>query len=92
MTSDNDEHDEQEVEFEHHLPREEVAKHLQAFAQSLESGKSVSLTVGDETVEFTPPEYLEFEVEYEEYGDEREVEFELEWTVQEDGLEIDFEE
>ncbi|WP_245550111.1 amphi-Trp domain-containing protein [Halopiger xanaduensis] len=46
------------------------------------------MTIGDETVDLEPPEYMNFEVEYEEEGDTRELEFELEWEERTEDLEI----
>jgi len=91
MSQENGDHEEREVEFEHLLPREEIVEYLQAFTDGLEGGETITLSAGDESVEFAPPEYLGFEVEYEEEGNEREVELEFEWTVQEDELNIDSE-
>ena len=91
MSQENGDHKEREVEFEHLLSREEVVEYLQAFTEGLEGGETITLSVGDESVEFAPPEYLGFEVEYEKEGDKREVEFEFKWTVQEDELNIDSE-
>ena len=88
MSKENGDPEEREVEFKHQLPREEVVEYLQAFTEGLEGGETITLSVGDESVEFAPAEYLGFEVEYEEKGDDREVEFELNWTVQKDELEI----
>lgn len=85
---EGDEHEERAVEFEHHFTREEVAEYLGAFTEGLEGGQTITLSIGDESVEFAPPEHFSFEVEYEEDGDEREVEFELEWEVREADLEI----
>lgn len=69
-------------------------KSLSTFRRSPKGSKgaeTITLSVGDESVEFAPPEYLGFEVEYEKEGDKREVEFEFKWTVQEDELNIDSE-
>jgi amphi-Trp domain-containing protein len=88
MSEDNGDTEEREVEFEHPLPREEIAEHFQALTDGLENGETITLSVGDEDAEFTPPESLVFEAEYEEEGNEREVELELKWTVQQDEIEI----
>ena len=77
MSQENGDSEKREVEFEHPLPREEVVEYLQAFTDGLEGGETITLSVGDESVEFAPPEHLGFEVEYEEEENEREVEFEF---------------
>lgn len=78
-----------EVEYEHYLSREEVLEHFDAFLDGLREGETVSMTIGDETVEIDVPEHMNFELEYEEYGDERELEFELEWEVRSEDLDIE---
>jgi amphi-Trp domain-containing protein len=90
MLEDNSDPEEREVQFEHPLPGEEVAEYFRAFTDGLESGEAITLSVGDEDAEFTPPEYLGFEAEYEK-GNQREIELELKWTIQEDQIETDSE-
>jgi len=85
----DDETDDREVEFEHYLARDEVTEHLESFLEGFRSGETVTMTIGEETVEFEPPEHLHFEMEYEEDDDEREVEIELEWRIQRDDLDIE---
>ncbi len=87
--SEADEPDAHEVEFEHYLTREEVTTHLESFLEGFRGGETVTMTIGEETVEFEPPEHLQFELEYEEEGDEREIEIELEWRIQDEDLEIE---
>ena len=86
---DESERHDREVEFEQYLAREDVTAHLESFLDGFRSGETVTMTIGDETVEFEPPAHLQFEIEYEEDDDEREVEIELEWRVQDEDLEID---
>lgn len=84
----SDEDDARRLEYEQHLTREEVADYLEAVVDGLRGGESIDLTIGGESAEISPGEHIEFEVEYEKYGDERELEFELEWTEQGGELEI----
>lgn len=78
----------QELEYERYHAREDVVAHLESFLEEFREGESVSLTIGDETVDIEPPEHMNFEVEYEEEGDVRELEFELEWEAPTEELEI----
>lgn len=78
-----------EVEYEERLSRGAVIDHLEAFTEAFRDDETVTLTIGEERVAFEPPEHLEFELEYEEGGDEREIEFELEWRVDGDDLSVD---
>ncbi|SIR82511.1 amphi-Trp domain-containing protein [Natronorubrum thiooxidans] len=77
-----------ELEFEHYLAREEVIDHFESFLDGFDDGDTVTMSFGDETLEFDAPPHMQFEVEYEEHGDERELEFELEWRVQDEDFEI----
>ncbi|RKD88062.1 amphi-Trp domain-containing protein [Halopiger aswanensis] len=77
-----------ELEYEHYHAREEVVAHLESFLEGFREGDTVSLTIGEETIELEPPEHLNFEVEYEEEDDTRELEFELEWEERTEDLEI----
>lgn len=79
----------EEVEFEQYLARDDVATHLEAFVEGLQDGGEITVTMGDSTVEITPPEHLEFEVEIEEEEDEQSVEFELEWKQPDEELTIE---
>ena len=80
--------EETEVEFERELTREEIADHLERFADRLRESGEIELEVGDETVVVDPPETVEFELEVEDEpedgGVERSVEFELEWMRTDD--------
>lgn len=80
MSDDHEDSDTREIEHEQNLSREEVADYLESVVEGLRGDESLSLTIGDETVEVSPADRIEFEVEYEQEGDERELEFELEWT------------
>lgn len=88
MSDDHEDPDTREIEHEQHLSREEVAGYLESVVEGLRGEGSLSLTIGDETVEVSPAERVEFEVEYEQDGDERELEFELEWTESSGELEV----
>lgn len=79
------EDDEIEVEVEREdVSREEVAGHLEAFAETLREGGPFDVEIEGETVTIAPPDSLEFEVEIEDEedddGTERSIEFEIEWT------------
>ena len=68
--------------------REEIASYLRQVADSLESGRSITLTAGDQSVTMEPPSRPTFEVKAEREGPtgepgELSIEFELEWD--EDG-------
>lgn len=68
--------------------REDIASYLRKVADNLESGKSLTLRAGDQSVTMDPPSRLTFEVKAEREGSagkpgELSVEFELEWD--EDG-------
>ncbi len=86
---DDAEKSERELEYEHHIAREDVITHLESLVDGFRDGGTVTIAFGDETVEFEPPEHMAFEMEYEEHGDERELEFELEWRVQDEDFEIE---
>ena len=77
-----------EVEYEGILSREEIATHLETFAENLRESGDFDIEIGDDTVSIDPPDSLEFEVELEDEpeddGVERSVEFELEWMRTED--------
>lgn len=88
MSEEEDSEETREIEYERYFTREEVADHLEVVVDRLRSGESLTLTVGEESMEVTPGEYIELEVEYEESEDDRELEFELEWTERADDLEI----
>lgn len=88
MSSESNDTESREVEYEHTVSREVAIEHIQTFLDEFGSDEQVTITLGEETIEFEPPEHVEFEFEYEEEGDHREVEFELAWEVQEDDLEI----
>ncbi|MDQ2051541.1 amphi-Trp domain-containing protein [Natronolimnohabitans sp. A-GB9] len=88
-SSESHETEGRDVEFEHYLSREEVTDHFESFLEGFREGETVTMTIGDETIEIDPPEHLGFELEYEEDGDDRELEFELEWQVKSDELDID---
>ena len=71
-------------EVESDQSRADVAAYLRAFADKLDSGDSVTLSAGGESVTVAVPETVEFEVEVEREGKQGEpgelsVEFELEW-------------
>ncbi len=64
--------------------REEIASYLRQVAESLESGRSITLTAGSQSVTMDPPSRPTFEVKAEREGPsgspgELSVEFELEW-------------
>lgn len=70
--------------------RDEIASYLRKVADNLESGKSLSLRAGDQSVTMDPPPRLTFEVKAEREGPtgkpgELSVEFELEWDENGDG-------
>lgn len=71
-------------ETEQTLDRSEIASYLRTVADRLESGESLSLRAGDQSVTLDIPDRSAFEVkaERETEGPETElsVEFELEWT------------
>ncbi|MDJ1433432.1 amphi-Trp domain-containing protein [Halostagnicola sp. A-GB9-2] len=81
-----------EVEYEGTLSREDIATHLETFAENLRESGDFDIEIGDNTVSIAPPDSLEFEVELEDEpedgGVERSIEFELEWmrTDEEDPL------
>lgn len=64
--------------------RTAIATYLRQVADSLEDGKPITLTAGEQSVTMEPPEQLTFEVKAEREGapdspGELSVEFELEW-------------
>ncbi|SFR61418.1 amphi-Trp domain-containing protein [Halogeometricum limi] len=64
--------------------RAEIAAYLRSVADKLESGESLTLSAGDQSVTMDPPSRLTFEVEAEREGPtgqpgELSIEFELEW-------------
>jgi amphi-Trp domain-containing protein len=64
--------------------RGEIAGYLRTVADSLESGESITLSAGDQSITIDPPGSLEFEVEVEREGPtdrpgELSLELELEW-------------
>jgi amphi-Trp domain-containing protein len=68
--------------------RGEVADYLRRVAETLDSGESITLRAGDQSVTMDPPPSLTFEVKAEREGPagkpgELSIEFELEWD--EDG-------
>jgi amphi-Trp domain-containing protein len=68
--------------------RADVANYLRTVADTLDSGESITLTAGDQSVTMDPPSSLTFEVKAEREGPtgkpgELSIEFELEWD--EDG-------
>lgn len=68
--------------------RDDIASYLRKVADNLESGESLTLRAGDQSVTMDPPSRLTFEVKAEREGPtgesgELSVEFELEWD--EDG-------
>ncbi|MDR9380339.1 MAG: amphi-Trp domain-containing protein [Natronomonas sp.] len=70
------------------MSRSEIASYLRTVADSLDAGKSITLTAGDQSVTMEPPARPTFEVKAEREGPtdgagELSVEFELEWD--EDG-------
>jgi len=75
-------------ESEARTDRAEIADYLRTVADNLESGASITLGAGGESVTLSPPARPEFEVKAEREGPaegagELSVEFELEWD--EDG-------
>lgn len=80
--------DEIELEWERDRSRSEVADLLTSFADGLREGETVTVALGDKTIEVHPPETVEFEIELEDEpedgGVERSVEFELEWMRTDD--------
>ena len=80
--------EETEIEYERDLSRDEIADHLERFADRLRGSDEIELEVGDETVVVNPPETVEFELEVEDEpedgGVERSIEFELEWMRTDD--------
>lgn len=70
-------------ESEARVERETVADHLAAVAEKLRNGEEITLDDGVDTVTVAVPEEVEFDVELEQYGHDRdtrlELEFELEW-------------
>ncbi len=83
-----------EFEYERDLTRDQIADHLEDFAESLRGTGELEFEVGPETVVVNPPETVEFELEIEDEpesgGVERSIEFELEWmrTDDEEPLQI----
>ncbi|ERH02764.1 MAG: hypothetical protein J07HN6_00804 [Halonotius sp. J07HN6] len=70
--------------------REEIASYLRTVADTLDSGDSLTLKAGSESVTLDPPARPTFEVKAEREGPsgnmtERSVEFELEWDVSDSG-------
>ena len=69
--------------------RAAVADYLNAVAERLAAGESVTLEAGSESISLDPPERVEFEVkverEQEGGGSELSIEFELEWDENGDG-------
>jgi amphi-Trp domain-containing protein len=69
--------------------RAAVADYLDAVAEKLRAGESVTLEAGSESISVDPPERVEFEVkverERESGGSELSIEFELEWDENGDG-------
>lgn len=65
---------------EQNMSREEIAKSLRSIAEGVIEGK-VGLESGDSSIEVTPSENCEFEVEVEKEDDgEISLEIELEWN------------
>ncbi len=70
--------------------REDVATYLRSVADRLESGESMTLEAGQDSVTLDPPARPTFEVKVEREGPqsgpgEMSVEFELEWNEQVEG-------
>lgn len=73
--------------FERRMGRDEIADYLRTVADSLESGGSIALEAGGESVTMTPPDRPTFEIKAEretsssapEGPGEMGLEFELEW-------------
>ena len=79
--------------FEQRMERAEIADYLRTVADSLESGDSISLEAGGESVTMNPPAQPTFEIKAERETSssapdgpgELGLEFELEWDEGEDG-------
>ena len=84
--------EESELEYEAILTRDEIAEHLEAFAEQLRGTDEIEFDVGGRATTINPPERVEFEVELEDEpeddGVERSIEFELEWIRGEDEDEL----
>lgn len=70
--------------------REDIATYLRSVADRLESGESMTLEAGQDSVTLDPPARPTFEVKVEREGPrsgpgEMSVEFELEWNEQVEG-------
>jgi amphi-Trp domain-containing protein len=77
-------------ETEHRQRREDVATYLRTVADKLDSGGSITLESGDQSVTMDPPAEVEFEVKAEREGPtdapgELSIELELEWDEDADG-------
>lgn len=70
-----------DVEYEEFISREAAIEHLEMFIEAFRKDEHVTVTFGEATASFEPPEHLEFAFEYEEDGNEREIELEFEWQV-----------
>ncbi|WP_436344151.1 amphi-Trp domain-containing protein [Natronorubrum sp. FCH18a] len=79
--------------FEQRMDRTDIADYLRSVADSLESGNSISLEAGGESVTMNPPTRPTFEIKAERETSssapdgpgELGLEFELEWDEDEDG-------
>jgi amphi-Trp domain-containing protein len=68
-----------ELQEKRRMRREEVAAHLRALADALASNNEVEFERGDLRFRVHVPDEVDFKLEIEIGGDEREIEFELTW-------------